>query len=163
MGFGGCVKYLALTGAISFIAGRLLPKKWFRPIQFPYKLYRFEQDGRLYEKLRIKSWHRKLPDMSCLFPKLMPPKRFNVHDEYRLPDMIRETCVAELIHRLLCISGLYCIEIWQGSGGKILSVLNILGNIPFVLAQRYNRPRLVRLMKNAEKKGVVYACTDFEL
>lgn len=158
MGFWGCVKYLAATGIVSFIVGRILPKKWFHHDKFPYMLYQFEHEGRLYEKLRIRSWHRKLPDMSRILPKLMPAKRITFNETHRLPEMIRETCVAELIHGLLCFAGLHCVSIWQGAGGTLLAMLNILGNLPFILIQRYNRPRLVRLMSNAEKRRRLCEC-----
>ena len=157
MGFWGCVIYLAATGVISFAVGRLLPKRWFHHDKFPYVLYPFENEGRVYEKLRIRSWQRKVPDMSRIFPKLMPPKKYSFNESHRLPEMIRETCVAELIHWLLCFAGVHCISIWRGGGGTLVAVLNILGNLPFILIQRYNRPRLVRLMNNAGKRSSLCA------
>lgn len=158
MGFWGCVEYLAASGAVSFIVGRVLPKSWFRHDKFPYAIYRFEHGGKIYEKLRIKSWQKKLLDMSRIFPKLMPPKKFDFNGFARLPRMIQETCVAELIHGLLCFSGLYCMEIWHGVGGKVIAALYFLGNLPFILVQRYNRPRLLRLMNNAEERRNLCEC-----
>lgn len=152
MGLWGCVKYIAVSGIISFVLGRILPKKWFHHDKFPYMVYQFENNGRLYEKLHIRSWQKKLPDMSRIFPQLMPPKKLAFNEIDRLPEMIRETCVAELIHGLLCLSGLYCISLWQGAGGIAVAVLNILGNLPFILIQRYNRPRLLRLMNTADSR-----------
>ena len=147
-----CVLWLIVSGLTGFFLGRIFPKRWFHFYRFPYRPYRFERDGRLYEKLRIKSWHRKLPDMSRVFPMLMPPKKIISHDVSTISTMLRETCVAEVIHGLLCISGLYCTVLWQGTGGKIVAVLNIIGNLPFIMAQRYNRPRLLRLLKHKEKR-----------
>ena len=40
MGFWGCVEYLAASGTVSFIVGRVLPKSWFRHDKFPYAIYR---------------------------------------------------------------------------------------------------------------------------
>lgn len=96
--------------------------------------------------------------MSRIFSKLMPPKKFDFNGFARLPRMIQETCVAELIHGLLCISGLYCMEIWHGVGGKVIAVLYFLGNLPFVFVQRYNRPRLLRLMNNAGERRILCEC-----
>jgi len=158
MGFWGCVKYLAVTGVVSFIVGRILPKTWFHCDRFPYKSYRWENGGHIYEKVRIRLWHRKLPDMSRILPKLMPPKKFAFNEIHRLPEMIRETCVAELIHSLLCIAGLHCISIWQGCGGTIVAILNIIGNFPFILIQRYNRPRLIHLRDQAAKRSGLCEC-----
>ena len=158
MGFWGCVEYLAASGIASFILGRILPKRWFHHNKFPYMQYSFEHGGKIYEKLRIRLWHRKLPDMSRIFPRLMPPKSFGFNEVHRLPEMIQETCVAELIHGLLCFVGLHCISIWQGFGGILVAVLNILGNLLFILVQRYNRPRLLRLMNNAGRRKSLCEC-----
>lgn len=51
--------------------------------------------------------------------------------------------MAETTHFLVAVMGLYCAKIWRG-GGLILSLLYFIWNLPFVLIQRYNRPRLIR-------------------
>lgn len=91
--------------------------------------------------------------MSRLFKKIMPAKNLSGKvDEKRLIVMIRETCAAELTHFLLCITGLFCLYIWQGLGGAIVyAVYVLLGNLPFIIIQRYNRPRLLRLYMRSRK------------
>ena len=70
-----------------------------------------------------------------------------------LPRMIQETCVAEMIHVLLSLTGLGCLVIWQGIGGVLVTAVYILlGNLPFILIQRYNRPRLQRLLALQRRK-----------
>lgn len=66
--------------------------------------------------------------------------------------MIQETCIAEWVHGLLIVLGFGCIWIWDGMGGWIISVLYALGNLPYILIQRYNRPRLVKLLRGMRKK-----------
>ena len=167
MGFGKCVIYLAIVGLLSFFIGRMLPKGMFKGTHFPFRCYPFERDGRIYERLYIKKWQNKVPDMSRIFPNLMPRKQLRGTDPVYLTEMIQEACIAELIHLLLCIAGLRCIWLWPGIGGKVISVLNILGNMVFVVIQRYNRPRFMNLRKNVEKKlkqkENCYACADSQL
>ena len=70
-----------------------------------------------------------------------------------LPRMIQETCVAEMIHVLLSLTGLGCLVIWPGIGGVLVTAVYILlGNLPFILIQRYNRPRLQRLLALQRRK-----------
>lgn len=154
-GFWKCACYIALTGVISFFLGRVLPKKWFVADKFPYRGFRFERGGRIYEKISIHKWQNKVPDMSKIVPFLMPAKKLTGDFEEKLPRMIEETCVAEFIHGLLCMSGFVCIGLWEGVGGWIISLLNVvLFNLPFVLIQRYNRPRLMKLMRKcSERRG----------
>lgn len=147
MGFLRCFLYLAVTGIFSFVLGRILPKDWFKSEAFPYRDYRFEKKGKIYNKIHVKKWQDRIPDMSRILPRTMPAKRLSAGYKEKLPRMIQETCVAEMIHFLLCLNGLACIFIWKGPGGVVLSIVYILGNLPFIVVQRYNRPRLLQLMK----------------
>jgi len=153
-----CIIYLTIIGFGSFCAGRLVPQK-FCCLQFPYRPFQFEQNGKLYDKIGIRKWQNKLPNMSKLCPGLMPAKELPRHPtESNVEKMLQETCIAELTHFILCILGAGCIFLWKGSGGKFLSVLYSLGNLPFILIQRYNRPRLLRLLerqlKNLKSKEI---------
>ena len=68
--------------------------------------------------------------------------------------MIQETCVAELTHVLLSVCGLYALRLWPGAGGVLITAVYILfGNVPFIIIQRYNRPRLQRLEAMQRRKG----------
>ena len=148
MNFWKCFCFLIITGVIAFFAGRILPKKWFRADLFPYRSYKFEQDGRIYYKLHIRKWQNKVPSMSKILPFMMPAKNLSGDYKKRLPRMLQETCVAELIHTLNCFVGLYCLKLYPGVGGVIILILYItLFNLPFIIIQRYNRPRLMRLAK----------------
>ena len=95
-----CFFYLAATGIFGFLLGRLLPKRWFSAERFPFRSQPWEE--KLYRLLRVKQWQNKLPDMSRIFPKLMPAKRLTPQTMTDLPRMIEETCVAE---RASCGSG----------------------------------------------------------
>ena len=148
MNFWKCFCFLIITGVIAFFAGRILPKKWFRADLFPYRSYKFELDGRIYDKLHIRKWQNKVPSMSKILPFMMPAKNLSGDYKKRLPRMLQETCVAELIHTLNCFVGLYCLKLYPGVGGVIILILYItLFNLPFIIIQRYNRPRLMRLAK----------------
>ena len=151
MEFVHCLVYFAFTSALGFVVGRLLPKHWFRYDAIPYRSASFEKEGAVYNRLGIKKWQNKLPDMSRIFPGLMPAKRLGAKtDATQLTAMLQETCVAELVHGLLCFAGLRFLSLWRGVGGVVLTVLNILGNLPFILIQRYNRPRLAKLLRRYE-------------
>lgn len=145
MEFLRCALYLFAIGALSFLLGRALPQGWINGEGFPFRTCATED--RFYCFCRVRIWQNKVPDMSRLFPSLMPPKNLSGTYRDRLPTMIRETCVAELTHVLLAFLGFHCAAIWEGAGGMILSLLFCLGNLPFVMIQRYNRPRLIRLYK----------------
>ena len=163
MRFWQCFFFLLATGALGFFVGRLIPKKWLHPEKGIFRCFSFEKGGKLYEKIGIRKWHKKVPDMSRILPFMMPAKKLTGDYQQRLPDMLLETCVAELTHGLLCLVGLYCLRLWPGAGGMIIYLLYIVFfNLPYIVIQRYNRPRLIKLQKKLleirdqiDKKGVV--------
>ena len=143
-----CAVYLALTGTVGFFAGRILPKGWLKPGKGWFRSFAFEKNGAVYEKLGIRKWQNKVPDMSRILPFLMPAKNLSGDYQERLPMMIQETCVAEIVHIAVSILGLRCLWMWPGAGGVTVTVIYILLlNLPFILIQRYNRPRLIRLQQ----------------
>lgn len=146
LAFWKCFKYGCFLGISGFFIGRILPKKWFDPQSFPFRESGLEQDGKFYEKIKIHKWQSHVPDMSRIFTKLMPAKNLSGDYRQRLPLMIRETCIAETVHTVIMIFGLHFLEIWQGIGGVLCEVVFCLVfNMPYILIQRYNRPRLVRI------------------
>lgn len=155
-----CFRYLVIMGIAAFFAGRIMPKKWFRHDMFPYKSFEFEKDGRIYEKLNIRKWHKKVPDMSRILPGLIPAKNLSGDFGTRLQRMLQETCVAEMIHSLLFVAGFHCLKLYPGTGGAVVVFLyNTFLNLPFIIIQRYNRPRLARLEKRIQKrKGAQILC-----
>ena len=146
-----CLIYAATLGLVSFLLGRELPKSWLHPDQFPFRTYVWEET--LWKALQIRKWQAKVPDMSKVFPKLMPAKALTQKTAQNLPLMIQETCVAELTHGLLCLAGLFLLKLCPGVGGILLTVIYIVfGNLPFLLIQRYNRPRLQRLLEKQSRR-----------
>lgn len=137
-----CAAYLAVLGSVSFFIGRLLPKNMFKSDR-SFHIFGFEKNGKFYEKFGIKRWKDRLPDMSRIFPSLMPSKNGIGDVSYDI--MIRETRVAEFIHAFIAVLGFPCVLIAPGAAGTVIWLLWVLGNIPFIMIQRYNRPRLERL------------------
>jgi glycosyl-4,4'-diaponeurosporenoate acyltransferase len=144
---------LSATGFACFLLGRIMPKDKIAWDRFPYRCMKWEKKGRFYLRFGIRKWHNRLPDMSKIIPGSMPEKAIRGPlDAEELEIMLRETCVAEFVHVLLMITGLGCLWIWPGVGGGILAACNALGNLLFVLIQRYNRPRLHRLYEKIRQE-----------
>lgn len=142
-----CLVYIATVGIISFLTGRLIPRDILDENSFPFRPFDFEDNGTIYDKIGIKNWMNKLPDMSRILPGIMPAKKLDGHLLDKLPVMIKETCIAELMHALLIPAGFVCLFIWSGTGGFIFTAVYEIFNFLFILIQRYNRPRLMELYK----------------
>lgn len=153
IGFWRCVIYLALIGAISFMAGRVLSEVRFSFEEFPFCSLPIESGGKIYQRIGVHRWKERFPDMSRIVPFLMPSKRLpKAVTAGQIERMIQETCIAELVHGLLGVSGFGCILIWKSIGGWILSVLYLFGNLPYIIIQRYNRPKLIGILYRMRKR-----------
>lgn len=139
------VLYVILCGVLSHVIGEAIPRRIFHADRFPFAPWKWERNGAAYEKLHIRAWKDRLPDMSRVMKK-MAPKRFpkfpTVDSVQRL---IAETCVAEATHAVLCLIAPVIWLFWKNYVGVILSGVVILCNLPFILIQRYNRPTLTAL------------------
>lgn len=139
-----CALYVAVIGILSNPIAALFPRVWFDPDKFPYRSLSWEQEGKVYNRLHIRAWKDRLPDMSKIL-KNMVRKEVTAKPTAESMDLLaRETCVAESVHWVLLILSLAVLWIWPGPGGWVCWGLCILGNLPFIIIQRYNRPRLVR-------------------
>ena len=165
VGFIRCVIFFALIGASGFLLGRVLPKGIFHGDRFPFMCFKWERQGAVYNLLGVKKWKEKVPDMSRILPKVMPSKRLpRSFTAGQVELMVQETCVAEMTHTLLAVVGVGCVFLWKGFWGWAASVVYMLCNIPDIIIQRYNRPKLMRILQRArEKESVHEKCDHLEL
>ena len=134
------VFYLLALSLLAHPVGQALPRRWFSGDRWPWASAPFEKEGRFWRKLGVPPWKDKVPDMS---------RRLGETD-YAL--LGQETCVAECVHFCLGLLSLGAFALCR-SGWMvcIVAVYILLGNLPFQIIQRYNRPRLLRLMRKARK------------
>ena len=146
------ILYIAALGAPSPSVGQALPRDKFDAKCFPYRAAQWEKNGKVYEKLGIKRWKDYLPDMSKIMPDMVK-KKMSAAKEQGTAVLIAETCVAECVHWALIVLSLGIFLFWRGGWAVLFwLVYNILGNVPFIIIQRYNRPRLVMLEERRERR-----------
>ncbi len=153
--FAFCLLYLGALGLLCFPFGRLLARYPYNPKRIPFRTYAFERDGAFYNDVfHIRHWQARVPDVSRWAPQIVPKKQLSPHltaPQLRL--MVNETCVAELTHLLLCLAAFALPAIWPGWGGWFVCAVDILlGNLPFIFIQRYQRPRLLRMLSKLERR-----------
>jgi len=108
-------------------------KKWYQPTRAEEWLYRL---------LRVKKWKGRMPTYNSSFFDS------NVHT---LDEIAQAMCQAELVHETIIVFSFLPIiaSVWVEELPVfiITSVLAALFDSLFVIMQRYNRPRIVRLIK----------------
>ncbi len=139
------VIYLVLVAILGHYIGELLPRKWFDYESFPYAPFGWEKDGAVYDKIKIKKWKSKVPDLSRIAKYMVPKKVTSGMTSADVDVLLRETCVAEFVHVAVCVVAVGVCFISERTWGVVLWLVFSLGNVPFILIQRYNRPHLNRL------------------
>lgn len=149
-----CALYLGALGTAFHYIGNAYPRERFRADKVPYRAARWERDGKIYRKLGVRHWKNHLPDMSKITKDMYRKEITAGPTADNLTCLIQETCVAETVHWQLMVFSVPVLWIYPGLGGWIVWGLTILGNLVFVVIQRYNRPRLQRALDRMDKTAV---------
>ena len=106
---------------------------WFREKSF---------ENKLYKRMRVRKWKKYLPTYS--------PETFDTSQK-TVKEIVGATCQAEIVHEVIMVFSLLPIALIPFLGGAaafiITSVLSMMIDCVFVILQRYNRPKLVKVME----------------
>lgn len=148
--------YAAIWIAFHFGAGYLAHRLSLRrlaALPLLSKSYGWEQEGRLYEPLGIRRWKDRLPEAGAFYRGGFSKRRLRGTAAGDLRRFALETTRAELSHWLTWGLSLtfFAWSPWQI--GVIMVVYGALSNVPFIIAQRYNRARLHRAIRSLARRA----------
>ena len=126
-----------------------IPSKSFDPEGWLHRTRRWEKNGDIYAKIfNIRKWKEYLPDGSKFLKyKSFPKKRLEEKDDLYLASFLQETCRAELTHWIIMLFA-PLFFLWNKPGvGLIMIGYALIENLPLIMAQRYNRIRLKRVLR----------------
>jgi glycosyl-4,4'-diaponeurosporenoate acyltransferase len=125
-----------------------VPLARFDPRGWLFRARAWERDGRIYDRiLRVREWKRALPDGAALFRSGFRKRRMTGRSPGYCAQFIQETCRAELSH-WLTLTLLPLFFTWNPLQIALLMIpYAIATNVPCIVAQRYNRPRLSALAR----------------
>lgn len=136
--FGTVFYHFAMRLLVGHIVNRIMRNKadcskaWYQPRSF---------EDRLYKLLKVKKWKGNLPtyDPSTFDPKL-----------HSWDEIAQAMCQAEIVHEVIVVLSFLPLlgVIPFGSFGVFLitSVLAAMYDLCFVILQRYNRPRILKMI-----------------
>lgn len=142
--------------ALQFSASAICRK--LKDIHFQYNrsIYRtreWEYEGKVYERFtKVHKWKRFLPDGASIGKSGFRKKHMASFSKDYIERYLVESCRAELTH-WLAIAPFWVF----GFFAPIRVVAYMLAyalavNIPCIIAQRYNRPRMARMLRKIEEK-----------
>ncbi len=145
--------WVAIQIGSGFLTHRM-PARWFRRDGWLFRCRRFERDGRVYRRLfRVHLWKDRLPEAGALFAGGFSKRRLTTagaRDRVAVLDrFIVETRRAELTHWLPVLFSL-SFFLWNPPDIAVwMPPIGLAGNLPFIIVQRSNRPRLTTLRDRA--------------
>ncbi len=111
---------------------------WFKEKSFEKKLYR---------AIKVKKWKSKLPSFN--------PQTYMVNN-IPLENIVNTMCRNEVIHEIIAVLSfvpiLFSLVFDEALVFIITSVIACIFDLIFVVMQRYNRPRVIKLI-NRQKKA----------
>ena len=140
---GVTLYHFAMRLAVGTVVNLIMKNKanfkrvWFREKHFEKKLYKL---------LRVRKWKKSIPTYS--------PDTFDTSQK-SVKEIIGATCQAEVVHEIIMVLSLLPIAVIPFLGGAAAfittSILSMLIDSVFVILQRYNRPKFVRVMERFDK------------
>lgn len=141
--------------SLSAVVCLKLKDKNFHYNNFIFKTRKWEQNGLIYERLfRVKRWKQYLPDGASVVKGGYRKRHLTDYSLLNLNRFALESARAELTHWLAIIP-FWVFGFFMPPYALIIMLLYALVvNFPCIIAQRYNRPRIINLInKMSEKKG----------
>lgn len=114
-----------------------------------YQFRNFEENGEIYRALNIKKWKDKVPDATTFFKKGVNKKKLELKRQEGLYILLMETKRGELSHWLQMIPAIFFF-LYDNKIAIIMIIYAISFNIPFIMIQRYNRMRIMKISGQRE-------------
>jgi glycosyl-4,4'-diaponeurosporenoate acyltransferase len=110
-----------------------------------YRTRRFERNGRIYRRVMVHRWKDSLPEAGSFFSGGFSKRAFVAPEPDYLERYLAETCRAEASHWISASLSL-TFFLWNPwYVGVMMIVYGLSTNLPFIIVQRYNRPRFAAM------------------
>lgn len=136
-----------------------IPDRYFSPKGFIFKERKWEKGGAFYEKVfKVRKWKRFLPDGGAVIKSGYRKRHLTDYSKENLERFLIESCRAELTHLLAIlpfwIFGLFAPPIFI----LYMFIYALAVNLPCMIAQRYNRPRFLKMLNRSKHMKVASPC-----
>jgi hypothetical protein len=141
---------ILFSSIITFISLKL-PDRFYYYKTWLYHCRKWEKGGEFYSKvLKVNIWKSHIPELSDFIKSVFPKKHIKVYNKEYLLLYLKESCKAELTHWGIILCSLLFI-LWNDFFGSVAMIaLTSIINLPFIVIQRYNRPRIIHILDQIE-------------
>ena len=124
------------------IVGELITVRYrnrkFNLYSIGFRMYKFEPE--LYKRLKVKKWKKNIITAK--------PEQFDI-SKNSMEALLHNIAQAELVHRIIMVLSFVPLVLIIPYGEPIIfiitSIFSCMIDLRFVIVQRYNRPRVIKL------------------
>lgn len=142
--FGTITYHFGMRLFVGYVVNKIMKNK----ADYSKKRYQISKiETHMYELLKVQKWKNKMPTFD--------PELFSL-EKHSWDEIAQAMCQAEVVHEIIIILSYFPIvaSIFWGDFPVFLitSICASLVDFAFVIMQRYNRPRIVKLAKKYKQK-----------
>jgi glycosyl-4,4'-diaponeurosporenoate acyltransferase len=120
-----------------------MPKSLYSSRNWLLRERRWERKGEVYQQwLKVKHWKKFLPELSDFVKTVFPKKEIRDFSREYLDKYLFESCKSEITHWCIILSSLLFFLWAEFEQTGIMIIIAIVLNLPYIIIQRYNRPRI---------------------
>lgn len=140
---------------IGYLSSKI-PLQWLNPNRRFFQAFSWEKDGRIYDQIfHVRAWKRFIPNGSALYRGTFSIKKLLTYDPAYLERWLVESVRSEVCHWLMIMPG-FLFFLWNSIiGGWLMVLYALLNNLVPIIMQRFNRPRMRKLLAQLKKSTFV--------
>lgn len=137
--------------SVGFCCSRI-PVSRFNPQKHWYLTQSWEKDGEVYERIfHVRVWKKFVPSGGKLYPNTFSLQKLSTFRPEYLELWLKESCRAEFCHWVMMVPG-FLFFLWNTvEVGWWMVVYAVVNNIFPIVMQRFNRPRVRRLISRVQR------------
>lgn len=140
--------FMFFSIVLTLVATRL-PERYYYYKNWIYKERKWEKRGKFYQDVfKVKKWKDHLPELADFIKSVFPKKFIKGFKGEFISRYLTESCKAEFTHWCIIFSTVFFLIHDDISTFFYMLLIAMILNLPFIIIQRYNRPRLVAIMKH---------------
>jgi glycosyl-4,4'-diaponeurosporenoate acyltransferase len=131
-----------------------LPARWFHRDGWLLRGRVWEHGGSVYQTLfRVRRWKTLLPEVADVIGSEFPKKTIRSFDSGYVMRYLQESRKAELTHWCIIASSAVFLTLGTPRRFIIMLAVAVVTNLPFIVIQRYNRPRIEAAMARRDDRA----------
>ncbi len=148
--FVNIVVFFFMSIVITYICEKI-PKEMYSYKNWLLRERKWEKRGVIYQRLlKVKSWKKYLIELNDFIKSVFPKKHIPEYSKEYLSRYLMECCKSELTHWMIIFSTFLFWVFNDFNTFFTMLLVAVALNLPYIIIQRYNRPRILQIIKHMD-------------